>query len=80
MLRKMAWECAKANCKVTAVHVAGAINILADAVSRLREGRKKQLEQLLAFHHHGRCQQIEWANHMSHAALSFLSCRCGLRR
>ena len=37
LLRKMAWSCAKLNCKLKAVHVAGAINILPDSASQLHE-------------------------------------------
>ena len=37
LLRKMAWSCAKLNCKLKAVHVAGAMNILPDTISRLHE-------------------------------------------
>ena len=33
LLRKMTWSCAKLNCKLKAVHVAGAINILPDTIS-----------------------------------------------
>ena len=34
LLPKVAWECAKINCRISAVHVAGSTNIMADTVSR----------------------------------------------
>ena len=76
MLRKMAWECAKVNCNVSAVHVAGAINIMADTISRLHAGKAAQLQTLLAWYHHGRLPPVCWRAHMSSAALNFLCGRC----
>ena len=78
LLRQMAWECAKINCNVTAVHVAGAANIImADTISRLHEGRTEQFVELLSRYHHGRTPFIHWRDHMSLAALTFLLGRCG---
>ena len=37
LLRKMAWSCPKLKCKLKAVHVAGAINIFPDIISRLHQ-------------------------------------------
>ena len=73
LLRKMAWDCARANCSVSAVHVAGAVNIMADTISRLHEGRAQQLLQLLSNYHHGRTPWVDLASHMSYRALCFLS-------
>lgn len=77
LLRKMAWECAKTNCNISAVHVAGSVNIMADSISRLHEGKLDQLVDLLSWYHHGRRPAIFWEDHMSSATLAFLGCRCG---
>ena len=39
LLRKMAWHCARLNCNLSAVHVAGSLNVMADTISGLHEGR-----------------------------------------
>ena len=39
LLRKMAWHCARLNCNLAAVHVACSLNVMADTISRLHEGR-----------------------------------------
>ena len=39
LLRKVAWPCARLNCNLSAVHVAGGLNVMADTVSGLHEGR-----------------------------------------
>ena len=72
LLRKMAWDCAKLNCNISAVHVAGKVNLMADTISRLHEGKISQLVQLLSFYHHGRPPVIVWGCHMSVLALCFL--------
>ena len=73
LLRKVAWECAKINCRISAVHVAGSINIMADTISRLHEGKINEFVRLLSYYHRGRQPVIEWNQHMSKSALSFLS-------
>ena len=74
LLRRMAWMCARINCRLSAVHVAGAINMMADAISRLQEGRGGQLLMLLSSYHHGRSHIGAWQQHMSSSAYAFL---CG---
>ena len=69
----MAWECAKINCRISAVHVAGSINIMADTVSHLHEGKINEFVQLLSYYHRGRQPVIEWNQHMYKSALFFLS-------
>lgn len=76
LLRKMAWECARLNCNVRAVHVAGAVNIMADTISRLHEKKIDLLLCLLERYHHGRTPLVEWASHMTSSALCFLLSRC----
>ena len=46
LLRKVAWECAEINCRVSVVHVAESINIIADTVSHLHEGKVSILVQI----------------------------------
>ena len=78
LLRKMAWSCAKLNCKLKAVHVAGAINILPDIISRLHEkGKIHYLIQLLSHWHHGTIPLSHLQDHMSIKAFQFLVARCG---
>lgn len=73
LLRKMAWECAKVNCKIAAIHVAGSVNIMADTISRLHEPRRREdLVRLLTFWHRGRPPDINLCDHMSDQALLFL--------
>jgi hypothetical protein len=76
LLRKMAWDCAKLNCNIRAVHIAGAINIMADTISRLHEHKIESLLCLLTSYHHGRPPFVQWASHMSPSALCFLLFRC----
>ena len=73
LLRKLAWECAMINCRISAVHVAGSFNIMADSVSRLHEGKINELVQLLSYYHLGRQPVIERNQHMSKSALFLLS-------
>ena len=78
LLRKMAWSCAKLNCKLKAVHLAGAINILPDNISRLHEKEKiHYLVQLLSHWHHGTIPLSHLQDHMSIKAFQFLVARCG---
>ena len=38
LLRKMAWHCARLSCNLSAVHVAGSLNVMANTISLLHEG------------------------------------------
>lgn len=77
LLRKMAWVCAKMNCSVSAVHVAGSVNLFADSISRLHEGRLGMLGQLLTNWYRGRPPAYHMWDHMSLPAFAFLLSRCG---
>ena len=79
MLRQMFWVCARYDCVVQAVSIAGAINMYADTVSRLHEsGKLELLTVLLSNWSHRRLQQpLALCNHMSREALLFLLSRCG---
>lgn len=77
LLRRTAWVCAKLNCKLRAVHVSGAINILPDTLSRLHEkGKIHYLIQLLSQWHHGLIPLSHLSDHMSVKAFQFLFNRC----
>jgi hypothetical protein len=77
LLRKMAWECAKLNIKLKAVHVPGCVNIMADTISRLHENNKISfLLQLLGRWHHGTIPFSPLAAHMSLSAAISLFNRC----
>ncbi|KAK7464563.1 hypothetical protein BaRGS_00037873 [Batillaria attramentaria] len=43
LLRKMAWECVRRNCDVSAVHVSGSVNVVADTISRDEPSLREQL-------------------------------------
>ena len=72
LLRKMAWDCAKRNCRIKAVHISGAVNIKADVISRLHEGRLLELLTLLYYYHRNRLPNINLRDHMSKPAFCFL--------
>ena len=72
LLRKMAWECAKRDCKLIARHVPGSLNIFADTISRLHENNLSKLIQQLCFYHRGTVPAIIMTEHMSQATLQFL--------
>ena len=72
LLRKMAWTCARLNCNLSAVHVAGAVNIVADTISRLHEGKLGDLLTLLGRYFHGKIPFVRLETHMSFRALEFL--------
>ena len=78
LLRKMAWSCAKLNCKLKAVHVAGAISILPDTIWRLHEkGKIHYLIQLLSHWHDNTILLSHLQDHMSIKAFQFLVAMCG---
>lgn len=80
MLRQMFWVCARYDCVVKAVSIAGVINTYADTVSRLHEsGKLALLTVLLSNWSHRRLQQpLILCNHMSSKAALFLHSRCGV--
>lgn len=75
LLRKMAWECASVNCSVSAVHDSSSVNIMADTISRLHEGKLGMLRQLLANWHRGRPPETHLLYHMSLQSFAFLLSR-----
>ena len=78
LLRKMAWSCAKLNCKLKAVHVAGVINILPDTISRLHEkGKIHYLIQLLSHWHNVTIPLPHLQDHVFINAVQVLVARCG---
>ena len=78
LLRKMAWSCAKLNCELKAVQVAGAVSILPDTISRLHEkGKIHYLILLLSHWHHSTIPLSHLQDHISIKAFQFLVARCG---
>lgn len=77
LLRQMAFQCARLNCVLKAVHVPGTLNIMADTISRLHEPNKINLFlQLISRWFHGPPPSSQIQHHMSMSALLFLFDKC----
>ena len=74
LLRKMFWSCVNHNCQVIAVSVPGALNQMADTISRLHERGKPELLSLLLSYwsHKAYPMSIDLLEHMTVKTFRFL--------
>lgn len=78
LLRQMAWICARTDCSVSAIHVSGSLNAIADTISRLHQpGKLALLGQLISNWHRGRAPRsiVRLGDHMTLNSLVFLLTR-----
>ena len=72
-LRKLFWLSVKYNFRIRAVHIPGAINQLADSISRLHEpGQVLHLFSLLKNWFHSSPLYVDWNYHMSSASFQLI--------
>lgn len=77
LLRKLAFQSARLNISMKAMHVPGSLNVFPDTISRLHErGKIVMLQKLLSNWYHGHVPFSFPCSNMSWCAFSFLLYRC----